>query len=162
MLLFIVGIVCGLFECKWICAGFVVSLVFPCFAMGGHIFKNRMYQIPFIALAPPHIDVYQHTGPECHGHFHVQWFEVRDDFSLCWNRWNSWLSLFIFLFIILTSMNTYLDHDQALWLYNFYFRYRRGKNTNGDTNKQNRQNTSGYRNDAYTNDYSNIGKLFPS
>ena len=43
-----------------------------------------------------------------------------------------------------------------------YFRYRRGKNTNGETNKQNRQSTSGYRNDAYTNDYANIGKLFPS
>ena len=37
------------------------------------------------------------------------------------------------------------------------WRYRRGKNTNGDTNKQNRQSTSEYRNDAYTNDYANIG-----
>ena len=134
---------------------FIFGIVFvPCFAMRDHIFKNRMYQIPFTALAPPHIDIYQHTGPECHGHFHIQWFEVRDDFPLCCYRWNSCPSLFIFLFIILTSMKTYLDHDQALWLYNFYFRYRRGKNTS--------TSTSEYRNDAYTNDYANVGKLFPS
>jgi hypothetical protein len=72
MFVFICGRVCGLFECKRICAGFAVSFVFPCFAMKGHIFKNRMYDIPFTALAPPYIDIYQHTGPECHGHFHVQ------------------------------------------------------------------------------------------
>ena len=103
MLLFIVEIVCGLFECKRICASFIVSFVFPCFAMRGHIFKDWMHQIPFTALAPPYIDIYQHTGPECHGHFRIQWFEVRDDFRLCWYRWNSCPSLFIFLFIILTS-----------------------------------------------------------
>jgi hypothetical protein len=41
-----------------------------------------------------------------------------------------------------------------------YCRHRRGK-ADGDTNKQNEQNTSGYLNDAFTNDYENIGKLLP-
>ena len=41
-----------------------------------------------------------------------------------------------------------------------YYRYRRGK-ADGNTNRQNGQNTSGYLNDAFTNDYANIGKLFP-
>jgi hypothetical protein len=45
-------------------------------------------------------------------------------------------------------------------LYNFYFRFRRGK-TAGDTKKQNGQNTSEYFNDAFTNDYANIGIIFP-
>jgi hypothetical protein len=58
MLLLIFGIVCGLFEGNRICVGFVVSFVFPCFAIRGHIFKNRVYEIPFTALAPPHMHIY--------------------------------------------------------------------------------------------------------
>ena len=42
-----------------------------------------------------------------------------------------------------------------------YYRYRRGK-ADGDTNRPNGPNTSGYLNDAFTNDYVNIGKLFPT
>jgi len=45
-------------------------------------------------------------------------------------------------------------------LYYCYFRYRRGI-TCGDTKKQNGQNTRGYLNDAFTNDYANIGKFVP-
>jgi hypothetical protein len=42
-------------------------------------------------------------------------------------------------------------------LYNVYFRYRQGKIC-GDTKSQNEQNTRGYLNDAFTNDYATIGK----
>jgi hypothetical protein len=43
---------------------------------------------------------------------------------------------------------------------NFHFRFRREK-TAGDTKKQNGQNTRGHLNDAFTNDYANIGNIFP-
>jgi hypothetical protein len=43
-------------------------------------------------------------------------------------------------------------------LYNDYFRYKLGI-TCGDTKKQNGQNTTGYLNDVFTNDYADIGKF---
>ena len=58
------------------------------------------------------------------------------------------------------SIKTNVDRGKTLSLYNFYFRCRRGK-TAGDTKVQNGQNTSGYLNNAFTNDYANIGNIFP-
>jgi len=46
-------------------------------------------------------------------------------------------------------------------LYNFYFRYILGK-TDEDAKKQNRRNAREYVNGTFTNDYANIGKLFPN
>ena len=134
--------------------------MFTRFAVGCHIFKSQRFELPFTGLAPPHIHVYLHTGPKLSMSYVILFFMFS---NMRWEMIVSFVDIWgivdhhclLFLFIILTSIETHPDHDNALWLYNYYCRYRRGK-TDGDTT---RQNTTGYLNDAFTNDYANIGKF---